>query len=149
MNLTEHFTLAEFTRSDTATRLGIRNEPDAAQLANLTRLAQMLEIVRALLNDQPIIISSGLRVAALNRAVGGVQNSDHVEGRGVDFGAPGFGSALAVCEAIAASPIDFDQLIFERTWTHFSIAPLGTQPRRQILTAHFGKGPTRYTNGLP
>lgn len=149
MNLTEHFALIEFTRSATATRLGIANNPGAPELANLERLAQSLEIVRALLNDSPILISSGLRVAALNRAVGGVANSDHVQGRSVDFTAPGYGSPLAICHAIAASPIAFDQLIFERTWVHFSIAQRDAVPRRQVLTAHFSNGPTRYTVGLP
>ena len=60
MKLTDHFTLAELTASQIATRRGLLNTPGPAPLANLQRLAKKLEEVRAML-QKPIIILSGFR----------------------------------------------------------------------------------------
>lgn len=148
MNLAPHFALEEFTASQTASRLGLDNTPEPAALQNLQRLAYALEEVRTLLNNRPILISSGYRSRSVNRAVGGVANSAHALGLAADFISPGFGTPLEICRAIEASAIVFDQLIQEGTWVHFAIADKGKPARRQVLTAHFGNGPTRYTQGL-
>ena len=148
MRLTEHFTLEELTRSDTAIAKGISNVPDAAQLANLSRLAGMLERVRDVLGGAPMLISSGLRVPALNRAVGGVANSAHVTGLAADFTCPKFGTPQQICRALAASDIPFDQIIQEGTWVHFGLSAQDVTPRRQVLTADFSKGAATYKTGL-
>ncbi|GAB2913616.1 D-Ala-D-Ala carboxypeptidase family metallohydrolase [Paralcaligenes ginsengisoli] len=139
MNLSEHFTLAEFTRSDTAMRLKIDNTPSAEHLTNLTRLAAALEDVRALLGH-PIIITSGYRSPALNRAVDGVSNSSHCLGQAADFHCPGFGDDMTVCRMISASRLKFDQLIFEQarsSWVHLGI---GDQMRRDVISWRSGRG---------
>ena len=94
MQLSEHFSLSEFTRSATATERGISNNLDpqnpahAAIIANLRNLCeQVLEPLRAFAR-QPIIISSGYRSPALNRAVGGAKNSQHLTGEAVDIRIP-------------------------------------------------------------
>ncbi|MEM4987653.1 phage tail protein [Collimonas sp. H4R21] len=69
--LTEHFTLEEFTRSDKARELRINNTPAPAIVANLRRLAKFNELVRLELKGAAMVISSGYRCPALNRAVGG------------------------------------------------------------------------------
>lgn len=149
MKLTDHFALEEFTLSQTATRMGLDNEPGPDALANLSRLAQLLEQVRTLLGNKPILISSGFRSRSVNRAVGGVDNSAHAHGCAADFTCPGFGTPLEVCRKIDASTLAWDQLIFERTWVHLAVAMPGVIPRQQVLTAHFqNAGPTRYTKGL-
>lgn len=133
MRLSPHFTLAELTRSDTAAARGIDNAPGSEHLANLQRLAATLEQVRALLG-QPMLISSGYRSPALNRAVGGSSTSDHSNGLAADFTSPRFGAVRQVCEAIQASGIAFDQLIYEQgntEWVHLGI---GTRMRRQVLS---------------
>lgn len=131
--LTENFYLSEFLRSETAARLSIDNAPDEGQLANLRRNAFGMQQVRNLLRHS-VHVSSGLRVLALNRAIGSKDTSAHVDGRATDFVCPGFGSPAAVCRAIAASDIAFDQLIHEHTWVHIAWARDGEAPRRQILT---------------
>ena len=70
LRLTEHFTLGEFTRSITAERLGIRNEPDCEQIEAMRHLCQeVLEPLRQHYG-QPIRITSGYRCPLLNEAVG-------------------------------------------------------------------------------
>ncbi|MGF6936859.1 zinc D-Ala-D-Ala carboxypeptidase [Paraburkholderia sp. UCT70] len=146
--LTDHFSLDELTQSETAARRRIDNTPSPAIIENLTRTAQTLEQVRALLGSRPVLVSSGYRSPALNAAVGGAANSAHMTGLAGDFICPGFGSPLEICRKIAASNIGFQQMILEGTWVHLAIPATGEKPARQILTANFGPGATTYANGL-
>ncbi|PFH10868.1 peptidase M15-like protein [Collimonas sp. PA-H2] len=136
--LTAHFTLEEFTRSDKARVLSIDNTPAPAIVANLRRLAKFNELVRLELGGAAIIISSGYRCQALNRAVGGAGNSAHLDGLACDFTAPAFGTPMEICQALEKSYLQFDQLIYERAggavWVHLGIAVEGKTPRRQVLT---------------
>src|SRR3990167_3933552 len=120
--LSNNFSLEELTHSETATRKGLDNTPDAETVANLTELALALESVRGLLGC-PLHISSGYRSPKVNAAVGGSSSSAHCRGMAADFTAPQFGSPQEICQEIADSPLQFDQLIFEGTWAHYSIDP--------------------------
>lgn len=146
--LTTHFTLDELTHSQTADRLGIDNTASDEIVANLTRVAQTLERVRVLLGSRPITISSGYRSPDLNRAVRGARTSAHLFGLAADFICPGYGTPLQICKAIAASNIEFDQLIQEGTWVHLGLAKAGEKARRQVLTANFSGGSATYREGL-
>lgn len=148
MTLTPHFTLDEFTVSQTAVRLGIDNTPSPVVIDHLRQLAAVLERVRAYLGA-PLLVSSGYRSYLLNHAIGGSATSAHLDGRAADFTAPAYGSVLAVAHALAAMPFDQDQLIFEERWVHLGIAAATAPPRRELLTAHFSAGSVRYTKGLP
>lgn len=131
MSLTPHFTLDELTASQTAARLGLDNTPPPEMVAALKRTAELLEEVRALLG-KPVLVSSGYRSPAVNRAVGGAANSAHMLGCAADFSSPSFGSPIDICRAIARSDIAFDQLIHEfRAWVHIAWAP---NPRKMVLT---------------
>jgi len=131
VNLTPHFTLEELTASQSAARLGLDNTPAPEMVDALKRTAQLLEEVRALLG-KPVLVSSGYRAPAVNRAVGGAANSAHMLGCAADFSCPAYGSPLDICRAIARSDIAFDQVIHEfRAWVHIAWAP---SPRRQVLT---------------
>lgn len=130
MNLSEHFSLEEATHSDTAIRLGINNQPDARQLENMKKAALGMEQVRALLGKS-ISVNSWIRLPAVNVAVGGSKVSSHMDGWAIDF-VCSFGTPYAVCKAIEASGIKFDQMIHEYgKWTHISFAP---EMRQQKLT---------------
>lgn len=135
MMLSKHFSLSEFTRSETASRRGIANEPDAETIEHLKETAALLEQVRELLGH-PITITSGFRSLKLNSAIGSKPTSAHVTGYAADFVSPGYGSVLDVCRAIMDSTIAFDQLIREfdngtSGWIHISAAP---EMRMQCLT---------------
>lgn len=142
--LSPHFSFAEGTESDTAQRLQIPNLPDDEQLDNMEYAASQLEAVRELLG-YPLTVTSWLRQPALNKAVGGASNSDHMKGVAIDFKCPQFGTPLMIVKAIAASDIQFDQCIQEGTWCHISFGGLN---RREVLTAHFGATGTTYTSGV-
>ena len=144
MNLSLHFSLAELVASQVATRKGIDNTPAPAIVANLTRLAALLEQVRALVGA-PIAISSGYRSPALNRAVGGAANSAHVLGLAADIGTAKL-APKALALLIRQSDIAFDPLIYEGTWVHIALSA-GT-PRRQVLTAKFAGGGVSYVAGI-
>lgn len=135
MQLSEHFHLSEFERSDRARKLGISNAAPPAVLANLQRLAVALEAVRAVLGV-PVLINSGYRSPELNKATpGSAKASAHMDGRAADIIAPKYGPPLEVIRAIVANRIPFDKLIYEHAaWVHFAIPRADEEPRRQLLT---------------
>jgi putative chitinase len=130
--LSAHFTLSELTATDTDED----NTPSPIELKRLTATARHMEAVRALLK-KPIIVNSGYRSPAVNKAVGGSPTSAHALGYAVDFTCAEFGDPMAICRAIRASDIAFDQLILERNlWVHISFDP---RVRHQILSFVRGK----------
>jgi len=142
-NLSEHFTLEEGTASETATKMGINNQPDAKQLENMKIAAAGMEKIRALLG-KPIKVNSWLRLPAVNVAVGGSAKSAHMDGWAIDFTCAGVGVPLEVAKKIAASDIAYDQMIHEYgRWVHISFEPA---LRKQQLTIFKPEG--KYKVGL-
>lgn len=139
MKLTPNFTLQELTTSEIAARRNLDNTPNATEIANLTRLAELLEQVRALIN-RSILVNSAFRSKAVNDAVGSRDTSQHRLGCAADIRVPGM-NPEEVCRAIVNSNIPFDQLIREfwdsdrgGGWTHISVPNTRDQkPRRQAL----------------
>lgn len=130
MMLSAHFSLDEFTNSQTAARQGIDNTPSPEVLRTLHKTATGMELVRQLLGA-PIIISSGYRSPALNKAVGGASSSQHMTGEAVDFTCPGYGTPAQIVADIRASKIPFDLVIEEFSrWVHISFSD---RNRRQSL----------------
>ena len=124
-NITMHFTIEELYASDTAKRLGINNIPSTQQMINLVYLcAYVLEPLRVAMG-KPIKISSGFRSQALNKAVGGVYNSQHLKGQAADIDIQGdmaFGRKIF---DYIRDHLPFDQLIWEHNksgtyWVHVS-----------------------------
>lgn len=139
MNLSKYFTLAELTVSETATRKGIDNTPSPTVLANLARMAALLEFVRAL-HGKPIVVTSGYRSPAVNKAVGGSETSAHMSGLAADIICPGM-TPKALAESIRTSGIVFDQLILEypdrNGWVHIGLST--RPPRQEVKTKLTGK----------
>ena len=148
MQLSKHFKLEEFTKSMTATRKGIKNEPGSGDIKNLENICyEILEPVRAHF-DKPITITSGYRSEELCVAIGSKKTSQHALGMAVDMEIPSE-SNLKVALWIQNN-CDFDQLILEyytgeanSGWIHVSFHEGNN--RKQVLTFD-GKS---YTNGLP
>lgn len=147
MNLSPHFTLAEFTK----TSQSIDNQPTAEILVVLTKTAEQLELIRELVG-KPITVNSAYRSVAVNKAVGGSKTSQHCKGEAVDFEVSGI-SNYDLAKMIKDSDIKFDQLILEMYvsgqptsgWVHCSFSD---KPRNQVLTASKQNGKVVYTSGL-
>ena len=133
MWLSPNFRFSELTVSDTARQRGISNEPTAAHLANLRVTAHRMEAVRRILG-RPISPTSAYRNPQVNRAVGGVPNSDHATGWAVDFA-----GNVDDARRLAGALDSFDQIILERQGTliHVSFNP---RNRRETLTQRGGPG---------
>ncbi|HWJ69120.1 MAG TPA: D-Ala-D-Ala carboxypeptidase family metallohydrolase [Sphingobium sp.] len=111
MQLSPNFRLAEFTASDTATRLRIANEPNAQQIAALKTLClKLLEPVRAHFG-RPVRITSGFRTPALCLAIGSTVGSQHAQGEAADFEIAGIDNVAVATYIRDRQP--FDQLILE------------------------------------
>ena len=88
IQLSEHFTLSEFTKSITAERLGIDNKPGYEEVLAMRHLCrEVLEPLRQHYG-KPIRITSGYRCEELNSAVGGVRRSQHMLGEAADLSVP-------------------------------------------------------------
>ena len=131
MNLSEHFTYEEMTRTD---HREFENTPNASELANLMRLAALLEQVKTVLSNKPIMINSAYRSKKVNDAVGSKDTSQHRLGCAADIRVPGM-TPNEVVKAIISSDIWYDQIIREfDSWTHISVPNTGlTLPRKQAL----------------
>jgi hypothetical protein len=131
MNLSEHFTLEELTHTD---HRQFDNTPNDAELANLTRLADVLESLKEAVGGKPVMINSAFRCKQVNDAVGSKDTSQHRSGCAADLRVPSM-TPDAVVKAVIASGLPFDQLIreFDR-WTHISIPNTPEAiPRKQVL----------------
>ena len=135
IKIAKYFTLAEMCASDTAKEKGIKNQPTVTEVVNLCLLCtKVLDPLRKAMG--PITISSGFRCAALNKAVGGVRNSQHMKGQAADINIKG---NLAYGKKIFAwikEYCEFDQLIWEHSkagvyWVHVSYNLDGN--RKQVI----------------
>lgn len=129
--MTPHFTLAELTHTDHRT---LDNTPNESELANLQRLAAFLEQVKVALGGKPVMVNSAFRSKQVNDAVGSKDTSQHRLGCAADIRVPGM-TPDAVCKALMAAQLPYDQLIREfDAWTHLSIPNHSNHPpRRQTL----------------
>lgn len=155
MQITEHFSLKELTRSETARRLGFQNVPSAAEMANIQYTAEQLEKIRAYVG-RGIVVTSCFRSERVNKAVGGSPTSAHRFGLAADCDAIGLTSLAFAKEIIKMrdeGKIKFDQLILEfpergdGAWVHVGFRR-NNPMRNQIMTATKKGGKTVYLPGL-
>ena len=135
MKRIKYFSLAEFINSATAKRLSIDNTPTFEIVDNLNRLADYLDGIREKLGKS-ILVSSGYRCPVLNKAVGGVANSQHLKGLAADLVC----ADMAKLESVLRETGGFDQLIKEHRkgfpnsfWFHVSVCARNARPRNQII----------------
>ena len=157
MNLSEHFKLEELCK----TKTGIENVPNEAQVENLKRLCRWLEQLRLRYNqmrnekgemrngneemrnevrEYPIIINSGFRSPAVNKAVGGVSTSNHLTGCAADIRCIGMEQALRYAAILLdisdLNREDYDELLIEQkrnvVWIHFAVRPKDNRRRTNL-----------------
>lgn len=139
VQITKHFTLEELCASATAKARGIQNKPTVQQIVALVYLTcYVLEPLREAMNE-PIPISSGFRCEQLNRAVGGVANSQHMKGQAADLCIGGDIEKGKRWFNYIKTHLPFDQLIWEHSksgtyWVHVSfVHPDFGRNRRQAI----------------
>lgn len=131
----KYFTINELTKSSTAQRLHINNNPTQEVKDNLNKLIDnVLDPLRELYG-KPIIVNSGYRCTKLNKAIGGAKNSQHLVGQASDIRTVQNTkeSNKELFDLIKNSKLPFDQLIneYDYNWIHVSYSP---RNRRQVLT---------------
>ena len=137
MRISKNFTLEELTASATAKAKGIRNEPGQTDIVNLCGLVHnVLQPLRKWWGKE-VKIGSGYRSLALNRAVGGVANSQHMKGEAADLCIDGDMEKARAWFHFIKQHCEFDQLIMEHNskgtyWVHVSYKCDGTN-RKQVI----------------
>ena len=133
----KYFSIKELTKSETATKKGIDNTPNAEQIKNMeTLINNLLDPIRAQWGAA-IYVTSGFRSIALNKAVGGVPNSHHLGGYAADLNVKSQAGNKALFEMIRRSKLKWTQLISEKTtsqgcgWVHISYVP--SNLKNQVL----------------
>lgn len=130
--ISKHISYTEATHSPTATKLGINNNPDKAQLEAMQLVAEKcFEPLRTWYN-KPIKINSFFRSDLLNRAVKGSLTSQHKKGEAIDLDAGSREENKKLFDWIKAN-LDFDQVIneYNYSWVHVSYSKV--KNRKQIL----------------
>ena len=150
MQLSKNFSLKELTKSQTAERLDIENNPSEEEINNLESLCKhILQPIRDFYGV-PFIVNSGYRSVALCKAIGSSAKSQHAKGQAADFEIPNVNNYdLAVW---IQENLEFDQLILEcyksgdpsSGWVHCSFRDDG-ENRQEVLTYQKGSG---YSVGL-
>lgn len=133
----KYFSIKELTKSETATKKGIDNTPNAGQVKNLESLINnLLDPIREQWGAA-IYVTSGFRSIALNKAVGGVSNSHHLGGYAADLTVKSQAGNKALFDMIRRSKLKWTQLISEKTtaqgcgWVHISYVP--SNLKNQVL----------------
>ena len=127
----KYFTIDELCKSDTAKKKGIDNTPTAEIKQKLEVLIdELLDPVREAWG-KPIRVNSGYRCPKLNKAVGGVSNSQHMKGEAADLNAGSVSLNKQLFELIRTR-YEYDQLIDEANyaWVHVSYV---RKNRKQVL----------------
>jgi len=141
MILSKNLSLAEATKSATAIKHGIANEPTQEHLQNLKLVAEnVFQPIREHFG-KPLAVSSGYRSEALNDLIGGSESSQHCKGQALDLDADTFGGFTnADVFYFIKENLDFDQLIWEfgtnenPDWVHVSYKE--SNNRGEILIAY-------------
>ena len=137
INLSEHFSLGEVTKSS---HTEINNIPSHVAIENLKRVCTWLEVLRGRVG--PIIINSGYRSPELNKKVGGAPTSNHLTGCAVDIRVAGieqaFRYAVILMDYADETKQDYDELLIERNkggeyWLHFAVRPKENRRKTRFL----------------
>jgi len=145
-NISKNISYLEATKSQTAVRNGISNEPTPEHFANMQLLAEKIFEPLRIWYKKPILLSSFYRSPKLNVAIGGAANSQHSTGQAMDLDTEKDNARLF---NYILSSLDFDQLIWEfgdaknPDWVHVSFNAKGN--RKEVLKASKVNGKTVYT----
>ena len=147
--ISKHISYKEGIKSNTATRLGIKNEPNEEQLKNMKLLAEKVFEPLRLEVGGPIKVNSFFRSPELNKAIGGSSKSQHCNGQAMDIDDTFGHMKNAEMYYFIKEELDFDQMIWEfgddgnPDWVHVSYRS-PEKNRNRCLKAYKDKGKTKY-----
>lgn len=121
MQISKYVSYDEATKSQTAIRHGIKNEPNEQELLNMKIVAvKCFDPIREFYG-KPLKVSSFFRGLELNKKVGGSKKSQHVKGQAIDIDAGSKQENKKIFE-FAKNELEFDQLIneYDYSWVHIS-----------------------------
>jgi hypothetical protein len=135
MNISKHITFIEATKSPTAIRNGIKNEPNAEQLANMKLVAEKCFEPLREWYGKPIRVNSFFRSKALNKKVGGSPTSSHCQGCAIDMDAGNKVENKNLFDWCKEN-LNYDQLIneFDYSWVHISYVPQNNRKQTLAIT---------------
>lgn len=136
--ISKSFKYSEFTKSDTATRLHLNNAITDLEVRD--NIKALVENVLQPLRDAwggPIFINSGYRSVEVNKAVGGVETSQHCKGQAADCGCT---DPYALAKLAKKMKLDYDQMGVYASFVHFSYRR-DDKNRNQIFYGKNYKGP--------
>ena len=149
MSISKHISYKEGVYSRTATRLGIKNNPNAEQMENMITVAEeIFEPLRAYVGG-PIKINSFFRSPELNKAIGGSTKSQHCHGQAIDIDDTFGRCTNAEMFEFIKEHLNFDQMIWEfgddknPDWVHVSYVS-ENKNRNRCLKAYKENGKTSY-----
>ena len=149
MKISNHISYKESIKSNTATRLGIKNVPGSYELTNMIAVANSIfEPLREWVGG-PIKVNSFYRCKELNKTIGGSERSQHCEGRAIDLDDTFGHKTNAEMFNYIKDNLNFDQLIWEfgsdknPDWVHVSYVS-EEQNRNRCLRAERINGRTQY-----
>ena len=128
----KYFTIKELCKSSTAVQKKIENTPNSEIVNNLEKLVEYILDPLREKYGKPIIVNSGYRSQALNKAVNGSKTSQHMKGLAADITAGSSAKNKILFNLVQELNLPFDQLIDEKNfrWVHVSYSD---KPRKQIL----------------
>lgn len=136
---TKNFSYDELIASSTAKRLGLDNTPTPEEKEKLRRLAiELLQPIRDAWKS-PIIVNSAYRSEEVNKAVGGVKNSQHRLGEAADITIGGKDRNRKlfnfIYKLINQGKIKVGQLIdeYNYSWIHVSLPRTNGKPNNMVL----------------
>ena len=149
-NISKHVTFKEGVYSNTAMRLGLKNEPTEEHLSNMELLSEkVFEPLRTHVNG-PIKINSFYRGPELNKAIGGSSKSQHCNGQAMDIDDTyGYMSNADMYKYIKNN-LSFDQMIWEfgtdenPDWVHVSYVNEEANRNRCLLAYKDQDNKTKY-----
>ena len=153
MQLSKNFSLAEMTKSQTAIRMGMSNNPSEGEVENLRLLCErVLQPVRDHFNHV-VSVSSGYRSPALCQAIGSSPDSQHAKGMAADFEI--YGTPNNEIFNWIKNNLLYDQMILEfwnedepnSGWLHVSYNPESSENIKENLKAY--KDEDNYTRYKP
>lgn len=121
LQLPAGFRLSDLVCVEAVNHSSVANQPDVFALANLHKVAALMEKVKTVLGGLPVTILAGFRSVGLNDLLGGEPDSPLLRGGAVRFCCPEYGDAQAIYAAVANSGVKFGEVALGCDWVQISI----------------------------